>query len=292
MENVAHSTGTFIGISKVPIFYQRWLPQDGIERGILVIVHGLGEHSGRYRNVVERLLPEGYGIYALDHQGFGRSGGRRGHVNHFRDYLADVRKLVAMARSEQPTWPLALFGHSMGGLISLAFALDYPQTIDYLVVSAPALAAETPRFLVWLMRLISRLYPVFSLRRPGADEGTGISRDPEEVKRFLTDPLFVPVSSARWVVEFLAAQSRVVDRAEELTLPLLMMQGTGDTVVIPAATEAFFERVSSADKTLLLYTDYYHELHNDIGKEKPLNDLAAWLNQHLVATTEESVGAQ
>ncbi len=274
-----HAASTFVGVKGVPIFYQRWLPAQEPPRGVVVIVHGLGEHSGRYRNVVERLLPEGYAVYALDHRGFGRSGGPRGHVDRFQDYLEDVKSLVSLARERHPGLPLALFGHSMGGLIGLAYALDYPETLDYLVISAPALAADTPRHLVWFLRLANRFRPQFTVKRPG--DNSGISRDPAVVQAFVQDPLYVPISSARWAVEMLAAQPRVMARASELRLPSLLMQGLADTVVRPDASQAFFQRVSSPDKTLLLYEGYFHELHNDLGKEKPLDDLAAWLNQRM-----------
>jgi alpha-beta hydrolase superfamily lysophospholipase len=285
MTTFQHIEGTFTGVKGTEIYFRRWLPDTGIQRGVIVIVHGLGEHSGRYQNVVDQLLPEGYAIYALDHRGFGRSGGKRGHVDRFQDYEQDVKHLVELARQEQPGWELALFGHSMGGLIGLAYALDYPDTLDYLVISAPALAADSPRPLVMLMRIANRLYPRFTITRPG--DGAGISRDPQVVQAFIQDPLFVPVSTARWAVEMLTTQQTVMARAGELRLPLLMVQGMADTVVRPDATIAFFERVASEDKTLLQYPGYFHELHNDIGKEKPLGDLVAWLNQRMPLRVKE-----
>lgn len=279
MAAVVHRTGEFTGVRGVPIFYQSWLPENGVSRGVVVLVHGLGEHSGRYGNLVECLLPEGYGVYANDHQGFGRSGGLRGHVERFMDYVADVRQTVDLAGREHPGRPIALFGHSMGGLIGLLYALEHPDTVQFLVISAPALRAETAPHLVFLMRVMNLVRPTFTITRPG--DGSGISRDPEVVRAFVEDPLYVPVSSARWAVEILSAQKQVMARAAELRLPLLMVQGTADTSVLPAATREFYERVSSPDKTLLEYEGYYHELHNDLGKEKPLSDITAWLNARM-----------
>lgn len=278
MTGHTHTTGAFTGVANTPIFYQKWLPETGPTRGVVMVVHGLGEHGGRYANLVERLLPEGYAVYAADHQGFGRSGGLRGHVNRFRDYAEDIHRLNALVRSEQPGQPLAVFGHSMGGLISLDYAQTYPEDAECWIITAPGLRAETSPLLVLLMRTMNLLRPTFSLQRPGGGE---ISRDPEEVRRFAEDPLFVPVSTARWAVEILAAQKRVIARAASVPGPLLMLQGTGDTIVVPAATQEFFERVATPDKTLLLYDGYYHELHNDIGKEKPLGDVVEWLNARM-----------
>lgn len=273
-----HSESTFTGVADVPIFYQKWLA-DGPVRGVVLIVHGLGEHGGRYGNLIERLLPEGYAVYAIDHQGFGRSGGQRGHVHHFHDYAKDVHRLNGLVRGEQPGLPLAVFGHSMGGLITLDYAQTYPTDADCWIVQAPALAAETSAPLIFAARLINLIRPTFSMERPA---GGDVSRDPEEALRFLHDPLHVPVSTVRWVVQILAAQKRVKASVAATPGPLLMLQGTADNLVIPAATQEFFERVSATDKTLHIYDGYYHELHNDIGKEKPIADVVEWLKAHMV----------
>lgn len=279
MEAMHHETGIFDGASKVPIFYQRWLPAAGVSRGSVVIVHGLGEHGGRYTHLVNCLLPEGYAIYSLDHQGFGGSGGQRGHINRFTDYLPDVHYMVGMARAEQQNYPVAIFGHSMGGLISLLYALVLPTSVDYLAISAPALLATPKKSLVFLMRAMNLINPTFSIQRPGGAEG--ISRDPEEVRRFREDPLYTPVSSARWAVEILTTQVEVTRRAAAIQLPILILQGMADTLVVPQATVAFFAQISSSDKTLYTYPGYFHELHNDLGKEKPLGDLVEWLNARM-----------
>ncbi len=276
MSNMHHSNATFTGIANVSIFYQKWLPAEGVRRGSVVIIHGLGEHGGRYTNLVNRLLPEGYAVYAIDHQGFGQSGGVRGHVGRFADYLPDVRHVVDLARSEQGDLPVALFGHSMGGLIGLYYLMENGDTVDCAVISAPALLASTNPWLVGMMRLINHVRPTFLLTRPSS--GIAISRDPEIIRAFVEDPLFVGKSSARWVVEILSAQPKINARAAQLTLPILVVQGMADVVVVPDATLKFYERITSPDKTLLTYDGYFHELHNDIDKEKPLDDIAEWLN--------------
>ena len=278
MTDHTHSTATFTGVADVPIFYQKWLPAGGVRRGAVIIVHGLGEHGGRYGNLVQRLLTEGYAVYAADNQGFGRSGGARGHVNRFGDYAEDIHRLNGIVRFEQPGQPLAIFGHSMGGLISLDYAQTYPNDAQVWVVQSPGLAAKVSAPLVFALRLVNLLRPTYSMPRPG---GGDISRDLEEVRRFAEDPLFVPVSTARWLVEILATQKRVMARAASTPSPLLMLQGSADNIVVPAATQTFFERVPAPDKTLLLYDGYYHELHNDIGKEKPLDDVVEWLEDRM-----------
>jgi len=273
-----HTDSTFTGVADLPIFYQKWLPDGGPTRGVVIVVHGLGEHSGRYGNLVERLLPEGYAAYAIDHQGFGRSGGQRGHVNRFHDYAKDVHRLNEFVRVEQPGQPIAVFGHSMGGLISLDYAQTFPNDAQNWIIQAPAIRAEMSVPLVSALRLVNLVRPTFSMARPA---GGDLSRDPEVVRQFDADPLVVPISSARWLVEILSTQKRVMAKVATTPGPLLMLQGTADNLVIPAATQEFFEKVTTPDKTLLTYAGYFHELHNDIGKETPLDDIVEWLNERM-----------
>lgn len=273
-----HSESTFTSVADLPVFYQKWLPDIEPVRGVVMIVHGLGEHGGRYANLVDVLLPAGYAVYAMDHQGFGRSGGQRGHVNRFHDYAKDVHRLNGLVRAEQPGQPIAIFGHSMGGLISLDYAQTYPQDAAVWVIQSPALGAKTSAPLIFLLCLINLFNPTFSMARP---PGGDLSRDPAVGPAFEGDPLHVPVSTARWVMEILAAQKRVKANVASTPSPLLMLQGTADNLVIPAATQEFFEGVTAPDKTLYIYDGYFHELHNDIGKEKPLGDVLVWLNDRV-----------
>ncbi|MEZ4640271.1 MAG: alpha/beta hydrolase [Caldilineaceae bacterium] len=261
------------------IFYRKYTPPVADVKASVVVVHGLGEHSGRYTNLFDVLLAANYAVFAADHQGFGQSGGQRGHVAHFADYLPDVQHMVEMARAERPHTPVIIFGHSMGGLIALYHALEYPKVVDAYVISAPALLASPNPWLVRAMRVLNLVRPTFVIRRPG--DNTTISRDLEEVRRFDEDPLHVPVSSARWAVEILKTQKLVSHRAAEIGVPILMVQGMADQLVVPQATVDFFEHVSSADKTLYTYPGYYHELHNDLDKEKPLADVVQWLDERV-----------
>lgn len=282
----SHRTDTFASASGAPIFYQEWQPSSPAKAHVL-IVHGVGEHSGRYRHLVQALLAAGYAVYGHDHQGFGRSGGARGFVSQFRDYLGDISQMLALAQTRNPALPCCLYGHSMGGLIGLYYLLEMPGAIDLAVISAPGLHPQLDplnRFLKQVMVMLNRVRPSLSFPQPGSLHT--ISRDAEEVRLAQTDPLWVRKRSARWVVEIFATMREVAARAGEIRLPLLMLQGSADAIVSPEATQTFFENVSSPDKTLRLYEGYYHEIHNDLGREKPLADVIAWLDERC-----ESFGA-
>ncbi len=272
------STGSFRSESGASVFYRHWRPA-GPARAVVLILHGLGEHGGRYRHLVAALAQAGYLVYAHDHQGFGRSGGARGFVNCFQDYLDDITQVVMMARRRNPGLPCCLYGHSMGGMLGLHYLMEMPGAVDLAAISAPALQPQLDplnRFLKQLLVLLHRVWPTLTMPQPGSQDG--LSRDVREVHLAMSDPLGVHHRNARWVVEIFATMQEVTDRAGEVRLPILMMQGMADVVVLPAAAQAFFHRLSSADKTLHLYEGYYHELHNDLGRERPIGELIAWLD--------------
>ncbi len=278
-----YSTGTFTGKSGVPIFFRRWLPKQPPAgqpmRGTVVIVHGLGEHGGRYLNLVRPLLAEGYACYAQDHQGFGRSGGKPGHVNRFSDYLLDLKRTVEMARREGGALPLTLYGHSMGGLIAVRYLQVYGPTVDLAIIGSPALGVpggRVGRGMTALLQVMSKAYPSFTIDNRGSEP---VSRDPEIIAEFDHDPLGNRLITARWATEMMTAQAQWAKNMHTITMPILVMQGMQDRLVLPSLTQQFFRQIPAADKTIYLYPEHFHELHNDLDRDKPLGDLAAWLNQ-------------
>ena len=279
LRGLKHSTGYLRSESGLPIFYSRWRPL-GSARGVVLILHGLGEHSGRYRHLVGALLRGGYTVYAHDHQGFGRSGGERCFVQGFHDYLGDITQVLSMARRRDPGLPCCLYGHSMGGLIGLLYLMEVPGAVDFSVIASPSLQSHdlslVNSILKRILELLHRIQPRLTFRQRGSLEI--LSRDWEEVQIALGDSLGVPLRSARWVVEFFETMQEVNDRAGEIRLPLLMMQGLADAVVVPSATQEFFSQVVSEDKSLRLYEGYYHELHNDLGRERPIGAVLDWLD--------------
>lgn len=276
-DGVDYATGEFSGEGDTSIFYQRWLPRRTSLRGVVVVVHGLGEHGGRYLNLVRRLLPEGYGLYASDHRGFGRSGGERGHITHFREYLLDLRQTVGLARAAHPDVPLTMFAHSMGGLIGVRYLQTFGDTVDQAILCAPALGLRTDRAskgLLLLLRIMSRVQPAYRVDNQGSEP---VSRDPEVVAAFEVDPFNNPWVTARWATEMMAAQTHWPQEMARLRMPLLIVQGLADRLVIPELTQSFFRDLPAEDKTLYLYAEHYHELINDLDREIPLDDIAHWL---------------
>jgi len=274
-----HLEGTFQGFGGLELYYQRWRPE-GEPKAVLAIVHGFGEHSGRYDNVVNWLVPKGYAIYAFDLRGHGRSPGQRSYINRWAEYREDVRAFLTFVQEQEPGRPLFLMGHSMGGLIVLEYTLHYPEGLQGVIGSGPALAQTgVSPLLMALGRFLSRIWPRFTLETNL--DATTISRDPAVVEAYVNDPLVHSVATARLGEEMSKAMAWVNDHAADLRVPLLILQGGADRLVSPEASRAFFERVASEDKTFHEYEGYYHEPHNDVGKERPLADLEAWLEEHL-----------
>lgn len=280
-----HREGTFQGFGGVELFCQRWRPE-GEPRAALAIVHGFAEHSGRYANVVGHLVPRGFAVYGYDLRGFGRSPGRRGHVGSWSEHREDAAAFLRKVGGDEPGRPLFLMGHSMGGLIALDYVLRRPEGLAGAIASGPGLepVGVAKPYLVALARLLSRIWPRFSLD-VGLD-ASAVSRDPEVVRAFLDDPLRNPRGTVRWGTEVLAAIAWIKAHAGEMKVPLLMVHGGDDRLVSPEGSRRFFAKVTHPDKELHVYDGVYHEPHNDLGHEKVLADLGDWLERHLRRTGE------
>lgn len=276
-----HREGTFYGYGRLPLFYQTWQP-DAPPRAILLIVHGHGEHSGRYTNVVSHLVPQGFAVYALDHRGHGRSPGQRGYASSMAEFRGDVGGLLRLAATDHPHAPLFLFGHSMGGLISLDFLLHHPDAgLRGAIVSAPAVGQiGVAPILLRISRLLARVWPTFSLNS-GLD-AKDISRDPQDVAAYQNDPLVHSTGTVRLATEVMDAAAWCQTNAHTLQLPLLMIHGTADRITSPQDSRRFFDNAGSTDKTYLAYEGGYHESHNDIHHQQVVADMLAWLEKRTV----------
>jgi len=257
------------------IFYRRWGPSP--PRAAVIVVHGLGEHCGRYGNVVEALCPKGFAVYGLDLRGHGRSGGRRGHVRAFSDYLEDTGRLIDLVGDREPDSRCFLLGHSMGGLIALRYAIDHPKGLSGLVLSSASLKikGEVPPIKAAMGRLFSRLLPALTMSNEL--DPRDVSRDPAVVKAYEDDPLVHDRVSARWFTEFVDAIAASHRDAALLEIPIMILQAGDDSMVDADGSRALFEEVTVEDKEIRIFDGYYHEIFNDVGKEHVLDALAVWI---------------
>ncbi len=270
--------GRLVGTHDVELFWQGWLPP-GTVSGIVLISHGLGEHSGRYGNVVDALLPDGWAVYGLDHRGHGLSGGRRAHLDDYRDFLADFDAFRRTVVDRHPDVPVFLLGHSMGGQIALAYALDHQAALRGLVLSAPALASDAvPKAAIPVLRALGAYLPTL---RPAGIDTTKISKDPAVVAAYQADPLVHHGKPTLGLSLGLFSQFNVLpERARTLTIPLLLQHGGNDVLADPAGTRLLESTSGSPDQTVFWYPDLWHEIYNEPERAQPLADLREWLAAH------------
>jgi alpha-beta hydrolase superfamily lysophospholipase len=262
------------------IFYRKATAEP--ERGRVVLVHGLGEHGGRYGHVARRLLSLGLSVFIPDHRGHGRSGGRRGHVARFGRYLTDLKKMVALAATGAvEDRRMYLVGHSLGGLIVTRYVQEFPEDAAAAVVSSPALRlpGHVPALKAALGRVMSGLIPWLSLS--GELVQDKISHDPEVVRAYRNDPLVHSRVTARWFTETTAAMERALEKAPQVQTPMLFQLAGDDYLVDARGAREVFERLGAQDKTLIEYPDLYHEIYNETHTKQPLGDLAAWLEERI-----------
>lgn len=270
-----HETGTYQGRDGVGLFRQSWRP-DAPARAAVVNLHGLGDHSGLHRHLVEHLVSRGMAVHACDLRGHGRSGGQRAYIERWGDYRGDLGALIRIVRRDEAGLPLFLIGNSLGGLVVLEYALKAPDGLAGVVAVAPALGkVGVPRPLMALGRVFSRVWPRFSLE-VGMDL-SGLSRDPQAAAEILADPLFHRRGTARLSTEVTAAIKRVNSGARALNVPLLLMHGGADRMVPPQGTRRFAARLQGGDHALLEYPGAYHALFADLDGPRALADLSAWI---------------
>jgi acylglycerol lipase len=278
-------------------YWQAWLPADQA-RALVVIVHGIHEHSARYAHVGTRLAGADFAVYAADHRGHGRSGGRRANIERMTLIIDDLNSFVLFAAQRHPGLPVFMVGHSLGGLIALHYVTEphvtEPQVteahvtgpearvlLDGLVVSGPAVQVTAGSALQRrLAGVLSALVPNLGVAAIGAEQK--ISRDPEVVRAYRQDPLvYRGKIKARTGAEVLATMEGLPARLPRLTMPLLLLHGTDDQICALTGSAMVHDTVSSPDKTLRRYQGLYHEVFNEPEREQILTDLLCWLDQHL-----------
>src|SRR5262245_17062124 len=272
------SEETFDGVGGLKIFVRSWRPL-GKPRGIMILIHGFNAHGGYMEWPGEQFAADGFAAYALDLRGRGKSEGERFYVEEFSDYLGDVDKLVALAKSRNPGLPVYVLGHSAGGVIASSYVFEHQNEIAGLICESFAFDVGLPDAVSLLLKGISHLTPhlhVFSLNN--AD----FSRDPKAVERMNTDPLIAKESQpAETAAEMLKAAERLKQNMPKFTVPVLIIHGTADKATRPAGSQYFYDTAASKDKTLKLYEGHFHDLLADVDKELVMGDIKAWINKRL-----------
>ncbi len=269
-----HTEFSWMGTGNINFFAQEWKPETS-PRAVIILSHGLGEHCGRYQHVAEHMVAAGFAVLALDHRGHGKTGGKRGHAS-FKDMVLDVNHLIEEANKRYPDTPKILYGHSMGGCLVLYHAISQQPNIAGVISTSPGLApAQDPGSKLAFGRIIASIYPSFPMENGLLLQG--LSHDANVIKAYQADPLVHSKISARLGLDIIDNGKWVIENAEKLTLPLLLIFGSEDLLVSPAATREFAAKIKN-QATVKEWSGGYHELHNEPFKEDVIQMMIDWIN--------------
>jgi acylglycerol lipase len=277
---VDHTEDAFDGTGGVRLFEQSWLPSKPA-KAVVVLVHGLKDHSTRYSALAQELVGHGFAVYAFDLRGHGSSEGDRVYIHEFDEYTADLGIFLGRVVQREPGKPVFLFGHSMGGAIATLYTINQKPDIKGLVLSAPALkpGSDISNFKISLTKFFATVTPTLAVMSLDLKK---FSRDPEVVKDCEADPLIDQGNGpAKTAAKLLGALAQIQEHMGDVTVPLLIMHGSADVITNPEGSKELNLRARSTDKTLKIYDGLYHDLLHEPEKAVVTQDLIQWLDAHV-----------
>ena len=275
---------SFTSADGLKIVFRSWRPQ-GQPRGVVAIVPGFNSHSGYYTWAAGQLAAAGYAVSAIDLRGRGKSDGERFYVEKFADYVADVTAFVRLTRSGQPGVPVILLGHSAGGVVSCLYAIEHQAELAGLICESFAFRLPAPDFALAVLKGLSHVAPHARVLRLKNED---FSRDPRVVEAMNADPLIAhETQPTKTLAEMVRADEQLKQAFPAITLPVLILHGTADKASQSGGSQFFYDTAGSKDKTLKLYDGHFHDLLNDLDKDKVMADITQWMNA-IVARTVTS----
>lgn len=256
-----------------------WKP-DSQPKACVLLVHGIGEHTGRYQHVAEYFTQAGYAITGFDLRGHGKSEGIRGHAPSFDHLMEDITQGIAIVRSNFPGLPVFLYGHSLGASLVIFYSITRDSNPAGVIATSPALGVTVPipPAKMLLGKIMYAVFPTFQMKN-GLDPND-LSRDTSVGKRYKSDSLVHSFTTARLGLDLLNSGSFNIEHASKIHWPMLLMQGSADKLVSPELTRNFAERAPSQIVTFKEWDGYYHELHNEPQKDTVLQTMIDWLDAH------------
>jgi alpha-beta hydrolase superfamily lysophospholipase len=274
-----HEEGFLNSADHLRLFWQRYTPPAA--RATVAVLHGGGDHAGRYPALTSALVRAGFQVALVDLRGHGQSDGRRWHVDAFQDNIADFDAFVAKLSQDGVAGDqLFVVAHSHGALVAAHWAMTRGSHVSGFVFSSPyfRLALKPPMAKVFVARLVGRVVPWLPVDA-GLDIAT-LTSDEELQQWTARDPLYGRKTTPRWFDESLRAQIDVLRRASKFRAPLLVLAGGDDRIADVAAARAFVDAAASTDKRILVYDGFRHELFNEVRRAEPIGEAVAWLSAH------------
>jgi len=272
-----HSEGRLGVPGGLDLHWERYTPAD--PRSTVMVLHGAGDHLGRYAGITDALVRAGHDVALLDFRGHGRSGGKRWFVERFEDYLSDLDAFAAAVRAGSAGRKIFVVAHSQGGHIAAHWALRGGRSVDGMVLSNPyfRLAIDPPKVKIWTALLVGKIIP--HLPVDAALDLATLTSDPEMQAWTDRDPLYLRKATPRWFTESGRAQADLKRDMARFDRPLLLQLGTGDRIADGAASAEFFAALASPDKTLKEYVGLEHEIFNERDRAGPIGDAVAWISE-------------
>jgi alpha-beta hydrolase superfamily lysophospholipase len=280
MSQYIHDEGSFEGVGGQKIYFQFFKPKG--YKNVVIFVHSMGEHSGRYLFPIEYFIDRKIAFYGLDHRGHGRSGGKRGHIESFSDYLDDLSTFDNIVRKREGDKRFFLLGHGLGGLIAVRYIEEHPGSFSGAMITSSALKLKhvISPFMAYVGDKLSRHLPRFSMTNE--IDPVNLTHDKDVVKKYMEDDLVHNKVTARFFIECSSAMKVAFEKAETVTLPFLIMHAGADEVVSPEGSGEFYEKIASTDKTLFIYKGMYHEILNEIDRAAVYKEMEKWLAPRLL----------
>lgn len=273
--------GQFRGRDQTELFFQTWTPEK--VRGAILITHGLAEHSECYHGLAKILADDGWQVFAWDMRGHGRSEGKRGFVKDLSFYIDDLEIFTQLVRKQIGDQNLVMFGHSLGGLVTIRYLQSKRADYAALVLSSPGLGLnkKVPRLKEALAHVAVKWMPTLTMYNEIKYED--LTRDEEYRKNYYSDNLRHDKISSGLFLSMLDNFKLALDEAGEIEIPVLLQVSGEDRLVSPEASRAFFEKLPNKKNQLILYPESYHEVYNDLDRERVIADLKKFINIYLGA---------
>lgn len=262
------------------IYAQKWILENN-PKAIIILVHGLGEHIGRYDHVANYFNQRNIAMFGFDHRGHGKTTGRRGHISSTEDYFQDIDHMIELAKKEFPGAPIFLYGHSLGGNMVLNYSLKKKPEIRGVICTSPGLAVgqPVPPAKLFLAKILKTVLP--SMTMDNGLDVDNLSHDPEVIQKYKDDPLVHPMISAKLAMDMFANGAWVLENAKVFPIPLLLMAGEEDHIVNLDVIEQFAKKVPAELITFEICKGLFHEIHNEYEKEQVFQKMYSWILKYI-----------